>query len=83
LVQNIAIWGDSIGRGERGDIEDWSFGGLEGTQKESDESVKEFTGWDWAPTGFTKKEAAKEALLKTHSPYILHLATHGFFAEPA
>ena len=30
---------------------------------------------------FTAKEATKEALLKIHSPYILHLATHGFFAK--
>ena len=28
-----------------------------------------------------KKEATKVALLKIHSPYILHLATHGFFAK--
>jgi CHAT domain-containing protein len=32
-------------------------------------------------TDFTAKEATKEALLKIHSPYILHLATHGFFAK--
>jgi hypothetical protein len=30
---------------------------------------------------FTGKEATKEALLKIHSPYILHFATHGFFAK--
>jgi hypothetical protein len=28
-----------------------------------------------------KKEATKEALYKIHSPYILHLATYGFFAN--
>jgi len=50
---------------------------LTGTQKESDELVKKFDGWGWTPTDFT----AKEALLKIHSPYILHLATHGFFAK--
>jgi CHAT domain-containing protein len=71
----------SIGRGERGDIEDWSFGSLEGTQKERDELLKKFVGWDWKPSDFTKKEATKESLLKIHSPYILHLATHGFFAK--
>ena len=30
---------------------------------------------------FTAKETTKETLLKIHSPYILHLATHGFFAK--
>ena len=71
----------SIGRDERGDIEDWSFGSLEGTQKEGDELIKKFVGWSWTPTDYTKKEATKEALLKIRSPYILHLATHGFFAK--
>ena len=71
----------SIRGSERGDIEDWSFGSLEGTQKERDELIKKFVGWGWTPTDFTAKEATKEALLKIHSPYILHLATHGFFAK--
>jgi tetratricopeptide (TPR) repeat protein len=70
-----------IGRGGRRDIEDWSFGSLEGTQKERDELIKVFAGWDWKPKDFTKKMATKEELLKIHSPYILHLATHGFFAK--
>jgi hypothetical protein len=42
---------------------------------------KEFVAWGWTPTDFTAKEATKEALLKIHAPYILHLATHGFFAK--
>jgi tetratricopeptide (TPR) repeat protein len=71
----------SIGRGERGDIEDWSFGSLEGTQKERDELITKFTGWGSTPTAFTQEKATKGALLKIHSPYILHLATHGFFAK--
>jgi tetratricopeptide (TPR) repeat protein/CHAT domain-containing protein len=66
---------------EKKEIEDWSFGSLEGTQKERDELIKKFAGWGWTPTDFTAKEATKEALLKIHSPYILHLATHGFFAK--
>ena len=66
---------------EKRDIEDWSFGSLTGTQKESDELIKKFVGWGWMSTDFTEKEATKEALLKIHSPYILHLATHGFFAK--
>jgi CHAT domain-containing protein len=72
---------DSIRGSERGDIDDWSFESLKGTQKESDELIKEFTGWGWKPSDFTDGKATKEALLKIHSPYILHLATHGFFAK--
>ena len=71
----------SIRGSEKREIEDWSFGSLEGTQKESDELMKKFAGWGWTPTDFIAKEATKEALLKIHSPYILHLATHGFFAK--
>ncbi len=71
----------SVRGNERGDIDDWSFGSLEGTQKERDELIKKFTGWGWTPSDFTAKEATKEALLKIHSPFILHLATHGFFAK--
>ena len=71
----------SIRGSEKREIEDWSFESLTGTQKESDELIKKFIGWGWTPTDFTAKEATKEALLKIHSPYILHLATHGFFAN--
>ena len=71
----------SIRGSEKRDIEDWSFWSLEGTQRERDELIKKFAGWGWTPTDFTAKEATKEALLKIHSPYILHLATHGFFAK--
>jgi tetratricopeptide (TPR) repeat protein len=71
----------SIRASEKREIEDWSFESLAGTQKESDELIKKFAGWGWTPTDFTAKEATKEALLKIHSPYILHLATHGFFAK--
>src|SRR5271165_1562714 len=71
----------SIRGTEKRDIEDWSFASLEGTQKESDELIKKFVGWGWKSGDFTGKEATKEALLKIHSPCILHLATHGFFAK--
>jgi tetratricopeptide (TPR) repeat protein len=72
---------EAIRGSEKRDVEDWSFESLDGTQKESDELNKKFAGWGWKPTDFTAKEATKEALLKIHSPYILHLATHGFFAK--
>ena len=66
---------------EKRDVEDWSFESLTGTQNESDELVKKFDGWGWKPSDFTAGKATKEALLQIHSPYILHLATHGFFAK--
>jgi CHAT domain-containing protein len=66
---------------EKRDVEDWGFESLDGTQKERDELIKKFAGWGWTTSDFTAKEATKEALLKIHSPYILHLATHGFFAK--
>jgi tetratricopeptide (TPR) repeat protein len=80
-TDNHSAEAGSIRGSERGDIDDWSFESLEGTQKESDELIKKFTDWHWKPNEFTKKKATKDALLKVHSPYILHLATHGFFAK--
>ena len=71
----------SIRGSEKRDVEDWSFESLTGTQKESNELTEKFVDWGWTPIDFTAKEATKEALLKIHSPYILHLATHGFFAK--
>ena len=71
----------SVRGSEKRDVEDWNFGSLEGTQKERYELIKKFSGWGWTTNDFTTKEASKEALLKIHSPYILHLATHGFFAK--
>jgi CHAT domain-containing protein/Flp pilus assembly protein TadD len=73
----------SIRGSEKRDVEDWTFESesVKNTQKESDELSKKFAGWGWTPTDFTAKEATKEALVKIHSPYILHLATHGFFAK--
>jgi CHAT domain-containing protein len=71
----------SIRGSEKREIEDWRFESLTGTQKERDELIKKFAGWGWTLIDFTAKKATKEALLKIHSPYILHLATHGFFAK--
>lgn len=62
-------------------VEGWNFNSLTGTQKEADELAKQFTGWRWIPVTFTGKGATKEAVLKVRSPYILHMATHGFFEE--
>ena len=66
---------------EKRDIEDWSFESLAGTKREGDELSKKFADWGWTPMACIAKEATKETLLKVHSPYVLHLATHGFFAK--
>jgi CHAT domain-containing protein len=81
MADNRSADAGAVRGSEKRDIEDWSFGSLTGTQKESDELIKKFIGWGWTPTDFTAKEATKEALVKIRSPYILHLATHGFFAN--
>jgi CHAT domain-containing protein len=74
---------ESISGSEKRDVEDWSLDSesIKNTKQEADDLMKMFAGWGWKSTDFTAKEATKEALLKIHSPYILHLATHGFFAR--
>jgi tetratricopeptide (TPR) repeat protein len=74
--------GDTLRGTEKRGIEDLSFTPLEGTQKECERLTRAFEGWHWKVVSFTGKAATKEALFQVHSPYILHLATHGFF-EPA
>jgi tetratricopeptide (TPR) repeat protein/CHAT domain-containing protein len=64
---------------EKRGIENLTFGPLEGTQKECDRLANAFQGWHWQPEVFTGQKATKAAVLQVHSPYILHLATHGFF----
>jgi CHAT domain-containing protein len=66
---------------EKRGIEELTFGPLAGTQKECDGLVSAFQGWHWQAEAFTGPDATKAALLQVHAPYILHLATHGFF-EP-
>jgi CHAT domain-containing protein len=67
------------------DIDDIQFQHLEGTQRECDILTGKFRSWHWEAESFTHKEATREALMRIHSPYILHLATSGFFLpeEPA
>jgi CHAT domain-containing protein len=77
---SIAI-GTLRGTEKRG-IEELTFGPLEGTQKECDRLANAFQGWHWSAEVFTGPNATKAALLQVHAPYILHLATHGFF-EPS
>jgi tetratricopeptide (TPR) repeat protein len=73
--------GPSALRGnEQRDLTEYSFSPLKGTQKESDALTRKFKEWDCQVVNFTGDQATKQALLKeVHSPYILHIATHGFF----
>ena len=64
---------------EKKGIEELTFGPLEGTQKECDRLANAFESWHWSAEVFTGPNATKAALLQVHRPYILHLATHGFF----
>ncbi len=58
-----------------------SFDPLAGTLKEGAELSKAFDSWNWKTNLLTGEHATKAALFELHSPYILHLATHGFFAQ--
>jgi CHAT domain-containing protein len=71
----------SIRGNEKADIKDLHFEPLAGTQTECDKLASVLESWQWKVNSFTGDEATKEALSRIHSPYILHLATHGFFAR--
>jgi CHAT domain-containing protein len=76
------VEGSGVLRGpEKRDVEDLSFEELGGTQKESAQLLPKFEHWGWQARSLSGSDVNKRALLDLHSPYILHLATHGFF-EP-
>ena len=58
-----------------------SFPPLEGTETERAKLTRIFVEWRSETISLGGKDATKEALFRIHSPYILHLATHGFFAS--
>jgi CHAT domain-containing protein len=62
-------------------MEDLSFPPLDGTETERAKLTRIFVDWRTETISLGGKDATKEALFRTHSPYILHLATHGFFAS--
>ncbi|HEV2986900.1 MAG TPA: CHAT domain-containing tetratricopeptide repeat protein, partial [Candidatus Angelobacter sp.] len=79
---DLPIEGSGVLRGtEKRDVEDLSFEDLGGTQQESDQLIGQFKRWGWTAKSLTRAKVTKQALLELHGPYILHLATHGFF-EP-
>ena len=57
------------------------FDPLPGALAESELLLRFFRAWRWPNQSYTGRKATKEALLEVRSPFILHLATHGFF-EP-
>ena len=76
----LPIEGSGVLRGtEKRDVEDLSFEDLGGTQQESDQLIGQFKRWGWTAKSLTRAKVTKQALLELHGPYILHLATHGFF----
>jgi CHAT domain-containing protein len=82
-LPSIAVDAGSVRGTEKRDLEDHnSFYPLPGTQQECDRLKEAFSGWSWRTEAFTGPQASKAALRQVHSPYVLHLATHGFF-EPA
>jgi CHAT domain-containing protein len=62
-------------------MEDLSFPPLDGTETERAKLTRIFVAWRSETISLGGKDATKEALFRIHSPYILHLATHGFFAS--
>ena len=62
-------------------MEDLRFPPLDGTETERAKLTRVFVDWRSETISLGGKDATKEALFRIHSPYILHLATHGFFAS--
>jgi len=62
------------------DLGDLHFDKLNGTKQELIALSQKFKTWQWDSTPLVEQAATKAALFGVHSPYILHLATHGFFA---
>jgi CHAT domain-containing protein/Tfp pilus assembly protein PilF len=79
----IAVVGAGPHGAEKHAIEEVYFDSLSGTQQEADRLVSAFNGWHWNTEALTGPQASKAALRQVHAPYVLHLATHGFFVEPA
>jgi CHAT domain-containing protein len=52
---------------------------LQGTAKESAALVSWAKTWGWPTESYVAAEASEAQLRAVESPYILHLATHGFF----
>ena len=75
--QPMTRWSGS----EKRSFQGLQFASLPGTRAESERLLQLFEVWRWPSLSHTGQKATKAALMKVHSPFILHLATHGFF-EP-
>jgi len=62
-------------------MKDLRFPPLDGTATERAKMTRIFVEWRSETISLGGKDATKEALFRIHSPYILHLATHGFFTS--
>ena len=77
-----ALAGLSPDRGrEVDDMTDLIFDPLVWTRTETAALSKMFQAWHLPTFSLVGQQATKPALMNIHSPYILHLATHGFFAR--
>jgi CHAT domain-containing protein len=54
---------------------------LPGTAREIDELSSMAKDWGWTPQTVTGKAATRQRVLALQSPYVLHIATHGFFLD--
>ena len=67
---------------EMEEVSELDFDPIEGTGMEAKELESEFRKLGWnVQKPLLGQEATKQALFKVRSPYILHLATHGFFVK--
>ena len=64
---------------DRRDYDGYSLPRLPNTEQESQFLSSNCTSWHLKPATFTGTEATEAQVKGLHSPYILHLATHGFF----
>ena len=82
MDERPASKGATLWRGsEKRSLQGVQFDPLPGTRQESERLLQLFAQWHWPSRSQTGDQATKAALLEVRSPYILHLATHGFF-EP-
>jgi CHAT domain-containing protein len=75
-TQQVAIRGKT-----RNDLEQLEFPDLKWTEKECTLLAEKAKQWKWPSSRFLSAEATEAELRKVRSPYILHLATHGFFLD--
>jgi CHAT domain-containing protein/Tfp pilus assembly protein PilF len=66
---------------ETEELQNLHFDSLTGTVSEVSRLETLMESWNWKPSVLVGSNAAKAALFKLHHPYILHLATHGFFCS--